>query len=128
MKRQIALLTALLSVGCVSASVQRLDNQPRPEQPVDHIQVLVEEPAEPYEVIAVVEAKTGTLFKGRADLQGKLIAEAARLGGDAVIVGKMSTESGVLFTHTSQVQLEEKMMVGTVIVFTGQWERAHRRR
>ncbi len=119
MKHQMILVVALLLGGCVSASVERLDREARPEQSIHHIQVLAEAPAEPYQVIALVEAKTGTVFKGEEALRQKLVAEAARLGGDAVIVGKISTESDVLITHTSQIQMEDKKLVGEVIVFTG---------
>ncbi|MFC1661657.1 hypothetical protein ACFL3S_09435 [Gemmatimonadota bacterium] len=107
----------LLAAGCVSAEVQRLDQVPRPERSPDLIEVLFEKPDRPYTVIAVVESKTGTVFKGFDDLRRRLIAEAAKLGGDAVILGAEGSDATMLITAVSQIHSEEKKLTGEVIVF-----------
>jgi hypothetical protein len=82
------------------------------------VEVLIEAPEQPYTTIAVVEASTGAVFKGFEDLRKKVIAEAARLGGDAVILGEEGKQSGVLFTGTAQINTEEKKLSGRVIVYS----------
>ena len=119
MKRILLPLLVLWASGCVGLDVHRLDSQPRPQRHPDAVRVLTEAPEGPYTTIALVEASTGTVFKGFEDLRRKLVAEAARLGGDAVIIGEEGKESGVLFTGTAQINTEEKKLNGRVIVFPG---------
>jgi hypothetical protein len=117
MNRILLPLFILWASGCVGVDVHRLDSQPRPQRQPEAVRVLTEAPDGPYTTIAMVEASTGTVFKGFDDLRRKLIAEAARLGGDAVIIGEEGKESGVLFTGTAQINTEEKKLSGRVIVF-----------
>ena len=119
MKRILLPLLVLWASGCVGVDVHRLENQPRPQRQPDAVRVLTEAPQGPYTTIALVEASTGTVFKGFEDLRRKLVEEAARLGGDAVIIGEEDKESGVLFTGTAQINTEEKKLSGRVIVFPG---------
>ena len=97
--------------------MQRFDKVPRPQRSPDAVQVFSEKPDRPYTVIAVVESRTDAVFKGFDDLREKLIAEAARLGGDAVILGLEERESTMLITATSQIHSERKKPTGEVIVF-----------
>jgi hypothetical protein len=119
MNRILVPLIVLWASGCVGADVHRLDSQLRPQHNADEVEVLTEAPEEPYTTIAEVEASTSTVFKGFEDLRRKVIEEAARLGGDAVIIGEESKQSGVLFTATAQIHTEEKKLTARVIVFPG---------
>lgn len=118
MKPILALSLLLLAVGCVTAKVRRLDQVQRPERAPDAVQVLREAPERPYAVIAVVESKTDAVFKGFDDLRRKLQIEAAKLGGDAVLLGEEVKESSMLLTATAQIQTEQKKLTGKVIVFS----------
>jgi hypothetical protein len=98
-----ALLLVALLAGC-GPSLDRLqiDPTPRPARAVSEVQVLLDEPTQPYRSIALIEATT----VGSADLSllaDRLKEEAARLGGDAVLVSGRAGKSGLL---------------GRVIVFT----------
>lgn len=117
MKPILALSISLLVVGCVTAKVQRLDQVPRPERAPDAVQILREAPQQPYTVIAVVESRTDAVFKGFDDLRRKLQVEAAKLGGDAVVLGEEAKKSTTLFTATAQIHSEQKKLTGMVIVF-----------
>ncbi len=94
------------AVACTSASVLRLDPLPRPRTNPDSIQLLAREPRQPYTVIAIVSARGGAGTGDRVDRARKrLVKEAARLGGDAVLfdINSMS-DSGI---------------TGKIIAFTG---------
>ena len=118
MKLLSGIAIVLIASGCVSAKVQRMDEVPRPQRSPDEVQVLFQEPDRPYTVIAVVESKAESVFDGIDDLHQKLIAEAARLGGDAVIMGTEGREPTFLITAVGQVHSEKKTLNGTVIVFS----------
>jgi hypothetical protein len=110
-------LLGLLAAGCMSASVHRLDQDLRPPRPPEGIAVLDETPEEPYAVIAHIACESGVVFHGTDDLQRRLVEEAAALGGDALILGALSTESHPLFLGTAMIMSEEKVLEGDVIVY-----------
>ena len=114
---RIPLWLGLLTAGCISTSVQRLDQAPRPARSFDSVAVLSEKPARPYTVLAVVRAKSSTVFDSFDDLRGKLVAQAALLGGDAVIVGPRSKKTTPIFNTVGFVMSEERTLVGEVIAF-----------
>ena len=117
MRSMLAASIVLLAAGCVRADVMRLDQAPRPERSPDAIQLLLEKPDRPYTVIAVVEAKAGAIFKDFDDLRSRMIEEAAKLGGDAVILGTEDRESTFLITATGQIHSDQKKLRGDVIVY-----------
>jgi hypothetical protein len=117
MKAMLAVSIMLLAAGCVRANVERLDQAPRPERSPDDIQLLVEKPDQPYTVIAVVEAKADAVFKDFDDLRSKMLEEAAKLGGDAVILGAEDSESTFMITATGQIHSDRKKLRGEVIVY-----------
>ena len=117
MKPMLAVSLMLLAAGCMSADVQRLDQAPRPERSPDAVQLLLEKPDQPYTVIAVVEAKADAIFRDFDDLRNRMIEEAAKLGGDAVILGTEDSESTFLITATGQIHSDRKKLRGEVIVF-----------
>ena len=117
MRSMLAVSIVLLAAGCLRADVQRLDQAPRPERSPDAVQLLLEKPDQPYTVIAVVEAKADAIFKDFDDLRSRMIEEAARLGGDAVILGAEDSESTFLITATGQIHSDRKKLRGEVIVY-----------
>lgn len=117
MRSMLAVSIVLLAAGCLRADVQRLDQVPRPERSPDAIQLLLEKPDRSYTVIAVVELKTDAIFKDFDDLRSRMIEEAAKLGGDAVILGTEDTESTFMLTATGQIHSDQKKLRGEVIVY-----------
>jgi hypothetical protein len=97
--------------------VQLLDQAVRPAQSPDSVAVLLEKPDQPYTVIAVLEASTSTVVDSFDDLRRKMIAEAALLGGDALILGPESSRSTPIFNTVGFVMSERKGLAGEVIVF-----------
>ena len=65
--------------------VRRTDPAPRPEREPREIAVLLEQPSVPYRPIAEVETGAGSLPNLRRWTK-RLTVEAARLGGDAVLL------------------------------------------
>lgn len=117
MGRPLVVALGVLAAGCVSANVSRLDLDARPARPPEAIEVLEQAPETPYTVIARVESRTGAIYHDRQDLIRKLVAEAAALGGDALIVGPESTDSRPLFLATGMIMTEDKTLPAEVIVF-----------
>jgi len=117
MRRAIQFLVCIAMAGCVTAKVHRQDQEVRPALTPDGIQVLNEAPDRPYRVIARIESKSNVVFKGFEDLRNRIIAEAAQLGGEAVILGPESTESEFIILATGMVQSDRKKLAGDVIVF-----------
>ena len=60
-----------------------------------------------------------TVFDGADDLRAHLQAEAAKLGGDAVIVRSESTDTEFILTGTARIKSDIRRAVGEVIVFDG---------
>jgi hypothetical protein len=116
MRRSLLILLGVLAVGCVSVKVQRLDEVVRPAQPAESLVVLDEKPERPYTVIAVVESSYEGALKGFDDLRREMIAEAGRLGGDALILGPESKKDGVIFVPTP-IFFDKKKLTGEVITF-----------
>ncbi len=107
----------LLAVGCVRADVRRLDQVVRPARSPDSIAVLLEEPQQPYSVIATIESTGETVFDSFNDLRRKMIAEAAQIGGDALILGPKSTKSTFIILPTALIKSDRKELTAEVIVF-----------
>lgn len=116
MKRAALISLCLLAAGCVSLKVQRVHEAVRPAQPAGSVAVLTEKPDRPYTVIAVVESGYDGALKGFDDLRRAVIAEAAQLGGDAVILGPESKKTGVIFVPTP-IFFDQKRLTGEVIAF-----------
>jgi hypothetical protein len=116
----LAVPICLLATGCVHTSVQRLDQAARPAQPPDAVAVLRERPQQPHTVIATVTAKGASVFDSYADLRTAMIAEAATLGGDALLLGPGTTATEFIFTGTAMIKSDRKRLTGDVIVFNFQ--------
>ncbi len=115
-------LVALVA-SCATVDVLHLDNTARRPKDNFEVQLLLDEPKQPYVAIAVVVASDEGWGLSLDKIKDKLIKEAARLGGDAVIIGRESKEAGAVFTPVGNtfyaVPFEETKLVGKVIVFKG---------
>ena len=117
MRKWLVASACLLAIGCVTTSVQQLDQAVRPARSVDSVSLLVEKPEQPYTVIAVIESNTETVFDSFDDLRGAIAAEAAKLGGEAVILGQESTDTAFIFTGIAMIQSDTRKLSGEVIVY-----------
>jgi hypothetical protein len=122
--RHILALASLIVLGCVAtAEVMRLDTTPRQPRSPQEIQVLLEEPKEPFLAIALIEASDQGWGLSLDKIKERLLVEAGKVGGHAVIIGRESKGAGTAFVPIGQMwyaaDIEEKKLVGKVIVFTG---------
>ena len=89
LSRVVPLGLVLGITACTSATVLRLDPMPRSKKPPDSIRLIGQEPERPYTVIAIVSARaelTGLRGGSVGLARNRLLKEAARLGGDAVLL------------------------------------------
>jgi hypothetical protein len=100
---------ALIILACTSADILRLDKTPRPRTNPESIRLIAQEPTQPYTVIAIVSARQDV----GGDPRARLIKEAARLGGQAVLLDAASvTRVGTGGEYGSSVlQLSGKVIV-----------------
>ena len=117
MRTCIAVLACLAAAGCVSTKVHRLDNAVRPARSPETVSVLTEAPTRPYVVIAFIESRGRSAFDGFDDLRREMVADAARLGGDAVILGPEASDESFILTGQAMIRSEERRLVGQVIAY-----------
>lgn len=117
MRKWFVASCCFLALGCVNMSVQQLSQAVRPARSVDSVSLLLEKPEQPYTVIAVIDANTGTVFDSFDDLREEILAEAAKLGGEAVILGSESTDSEFIFTGITMIKSDTRKLTGEVIVY-----------
>ena len=117
MGRWIPITICIFAVSCINTSVQRLDDAVRPARSPESVAVLLEEPQQPYTVIAVIKSNTETVFDSFDDLRNEMVAEAARLGGEALILGPEDSDSEFIFTGTAMIQSDRRNLTGEVIVY-----------
>ena len=117
MRKWLGVFFCILVVGCINTTVQRLDPAVRPARSPDSVAVLLEKPQRPYTVIAVIEADAKTVFDSFEDLRKAVVAEAAKLGGEAVILVSESADSEFIFTGNAMIESEQRTLMGEVIVF-----------
>jgi len=116
-KYPLLIAACLFVAACVSTNVERLDYSMRPAQSPNSVRILVEQPLQPYKVIAVIESSGKSVFDSFEDLRQEMISEAAKLGGDAVLVGPESVDSDFILTGTAMIESDTKKITGAVIVF-----------
>ena len=117
MRKWLAASACCLALGCVNTSVHQLDQAVRPVRSVDSVSLLLEKPEQPYTVIAVIDANTRTVFDSFDDLRDEIAAEAAKLGGEAVILGQEATDTAFIFTGIAMIQSDTRRLTGEVIVY-----------
>ena len=113
LSRVVPLAVVLTAIGCTRADVLRLDPMLRPQTHPDSVRLIAQEPQQPYTVIALVSVRADRLLGSQGDAQRRLLKEAARLGGDAVLLGTGSlTRVGTGGEYGgSQLQLTGKVIV-----------------
>ncbi len=117
MRKWLGVSICILAAGCINTSVQRLDHSVRPVRSPDSVTVFLEKPHRPYDVIAVIEANAETVFDSFEDLRRAMVEEAAKLGGEAVILVSESTDSEFIFTGNAMIESDQRNLVAEVIVF-----------
>ena len=101
----LAVLLAASACHAYHTNTLRLEPTVRSPTPVESVRVLGQEPQQPFTVIAFVSVSPDWAIRaGNERLARRLAREAAKLGGDAVLLG---TDS---FTHAG-------VLTGKVIVF-----------
>jgi hypothetical protein len=117
----VALLLGLVGCG-TTADVMRLDDTSRAPTSASRVAVLVSEPSRPYSTIAVVEVSDQGWGLPLEQLKQEMQKQAAALGGDAVIVGIGSANSGAAFVPIGNmyyaIDQTEKKLTGKVIVYS----------
>lgn len=117
MKRAYLIPVCLIVAGCIRAEVQRLDQEMRPARSPDSVAVYLEQPDQPYYVIATIQTRGKSIFDSFGDLRNRVVEEAARVGGDALILGPKETESTMLIMPNALIQSDVKELSAAVIVF-----------
>ena len=121
MRPLIGGLATLAVLGaCTAADVLHVDSTPRPATK-GVVPVLLEEPAASYQSIALIEVSS--TFAASLDRMAKrLTTEAAKLGGDAVLLTQRSatTTSTLIPVGKSFIPLEsaDSRLIGKVIVYS----------
>jgi len=106
--RVLSLSALLGALACATtADILLLDSSLRHETSPQSIRLIAQEPARPFAVVAIVSAR-GDIATARQ----RLIKEAARLGGHAVLL-----DNGSL-TRIGDRESTEQQITGKVIVFT----------
>jgi len=109
--RSLPFVAVLATLACTSADILRLDPTPRPQTRPESIQLIAKEPTQPYVVIAIVSARQNPGGNPRE----RLIKEAAKLGGNAILLdaGSLTRITNDLEHGSTGLQVS-----GKVIVFT----------
>jgi len=115
LSRVVPLAFALGTIGCTtSADVLRLDQALRPQTRPDSVQLIAQEPEQRYTVIALVSVRSDPVLGSQDGARRRLLKEAARLGGDAVLLGAGSLSR---VGTGGEYGGSELMLTGKVIVF-----------
>jgi hypothetical protein len=93
---RVVLLVAGFLGSCVSADVLRLDNAIRPATDVAAVELLLEDPPREYVAIALINVTDQGWGMRLEDLRKRLVSEAAKLGGDAVILSHQEDVAGAV--------------------------------
>jgi hypothetical protein len=81
------------------------------------VQILHDQPQRAYTVIALIESNGKSVFDSFDDLRQELVVEAAKLGGEALILGPESTDSEFIFAGTAMIKSDKKELSAEVIVY-----------
>ena len=115
LSRVVPLAFVLGTIGCSTrADVMRLDPTLRPQTRPDSVQLIAQEPQQRYTVIALVSVRSDPVRGSQDGARRRLLKEAARLGGDAVLLGAGSLTRVGTGGEYGGSQL---LLTGKVIVF-----------
>ncbi|PYP58462.1 MAG: hypothetical protein DMD40_05155 [Gemmatimonadetes bacterium] len=109
LKMRVLSLSALLgALACArNSEILVLDPSLRPQTTPQSIRLIAQEPARPYLVVAIVSTR-GAVDRARQ----RLIKEAARLGGHAVLFDSSS------LTRIGGDEGQEPQLTGKIIIYT----------
>jgi hypothetical protein len=115
-------LIALLALGaCAKADVLVVDPTPRQAIEADSVRVYLDQPTIPYTVIALVEVDDQGWGMSMESLAKRMRQDAAKLGGEGVIIGQQSSTAGSVIIPVGNLwyagAMEQKKLVGQVITF-----------
>jgi hypothetical protein len=85
--RCFPVVAVIAASGCVRAEVLSLDPAPRAPTSPDSVRVLAQEPSQKYSVLAIVSVQSDLGRGSMLELTHGLRREAARLGGNGVLIG-----------------------------------------
>jgi len=105
--RVLPVVALVGGLACAYSDVLVLDHSVRPQTSPQSVQLIGQEPTQPYVVIAIVST-VGDVESAR----GRLIKRAASLGGHAVLFDASS------LSRFAEGELSSPMLTGKVIVFT----------
>lgn len=106
--RRASLIAAVLGItACTSADILQLDPTVRPKTAPHLVRLIAQDPGRPYKVVAIVSAR-GDLESARQ----RLLKEAAKLGGQAVLLDNSS------LTRVGGDETTAQQLTGKVIVYT----------
>jgi hypothetical protein len=116
--RQSAVVTIAATLGaCTNAAVLRVDSTPRPASTAA-VPVLLDEPVIPYRSIALVVVGGGASLDQMAR---RLTKEAAKLGGDAVLITRGGSESTTAVVRVGKtwvpISSDDTKLFAKVIVY-----------
>jgi hypothetical protein len=114
LSRIVPLAFVFGTIGCTRADVLRLDQTLRPRTHPDSVRLIAQEPQQPYTVIALLSVRVDPFLGSQDDGRKRLLKEAARLGGDAVLLGAGSLTRVGTGGEYGGSQL---LLTGKVIVF-----------
>jgi hypothetical protein len=126
LKRELAMRAtvlplALVLAACASANVMRLDDVRRPPRPPQAVQLLLDQPTRPFRAIALIEVSDEGWGLSLETLRRKLTQEAAKLGGDAVVLTRRSSQAGTVLMPVGSswyaANITESGLVGQVIIY-----------
>jgi len=114
LSRVVPLAVVLGTIGCTHAEVLRLDSMVRPQTSPDSVRLIAQEPQQPYTVVALLSVRSEGVWFAEGDARKRLLKEAARLGGDAVLLGTGSLTVG---STGGEYGGTFRQLTGKVIVF-----------
>ena len=118
----LALFVVFGVCGCTVVTFTYVDPSRRVETEPSAVQVLRQEPDRPYRVVGQFRFEDKGWGFTREQLDERIRREAARLGGEAVVIDQ-TVEShfvseGLLIGHTAEVS--QRVLFAKVIVFKGE--------
>jgi hypothetical protein len=117
MRTLLAALIGLSTVGCLNTQVLHVSDEAHPARPNETVEILVERPAAPHRVLAVVESRKQSILHCQTDMLKAVVSEAARLGGDAILLGIRQPGSETLVTGLAAIKSHRRDLAGEVIVY-----------
>lgn len=110
-------LALVAALGCRSVVVTPFERLERSARPVSAVAVLKEAPSAPYRALARIDVRDRGLGRTPSQLRAKLVAAAAGLGADAVVVEDVRTQVSVGGSPQPVGLYDEAIVSGTAIVF-----------